>query len=388
MKRRAKNILINIGLVFVSLACMSMLTEAAFRFFNPQTSRSFQFDPVIGYRREPGLFISNVGNKYAVQKHVNSAGFMDREWNKIKPEGVTRIVVLGDSMTEAIQVENGADFQSILEKKLIQRGNKVEVLNFGLSGQNTAQEYLTLKEYALAYRPDIAIIVSTITNDTFENHPKLNGRAYVPYILFDGENEQFQPPIDPSYGFVIDYLRSHSHLVRWAMSRAYDIRQYMQGLSSDTSQKNNQTIPVFFQNFLKERDTAWDEAWIINQKLFEHMKKFTDQNHIPLIAVVIPDQTQIYDSEWEAKFNKAKLEFPKLATVDNSSIDHEDPNRRYDAIFNNAKILHIDFLELFRARHNEQLYAQNDVHLNEHGHEYVAETIKAFLIENDVGDLR
>src|SRR3989344_5077027 len=95
MKRRAKNILINIGLVFVSLACMSMLTEAAFRFFNPQTSRSFQFDPVIGYRREPGLFISNVGNKYAVQKHVNSAGFMDRAWSTRQPDAVPRLVGLG-----------------------------------------------------------------------------------------------------------------------------------------------------------------------------------------------------------------------------------------------------------------------------------------------------
>lgn len=367
---------------------LTIFTEIAFRIWFPQTSKSFEFDPIIGYRREPGKFISNVSGAYVVTKHVNTSGFTDDEWKIEKPAGTNRIAILGDSMTESIQVENDRDFESLLEKKLAERGNKVETMNFGLSGQNTAQEYLTFKHYAFRYKPDIAVVTVAITNDPSENHPKLNGRDYVPYILFDGDNERFIVPKDPSYGFPIDSLRSYSHFFRWVMSRTYDTEQALKKLwNRNGEQEKSGSTPVFFQNFLTKRDPSWEEAWTINRKLFKSIKNLTEELNMELVVIVIPDQTQVYDSLWNQKLEKAKSEFPELA-IDESTVDREDPNKRYKAIFDSEKISYIDFLNLFRSKNAEELYALEDVHLNERGHEYVAETLATFLTEHRIKNLR
>lgn len=387
MNKTLKNLLINFALVMGTLLFLFAITEILFRVFYPQSDKSYVFDKLIGYRREPGAFIKRTGNMIT-HKTVNSLGFVDTERSFEKPAGVKRIVIMGDSMTEALQVTNENDFQSLLENELNQDNNRQwEVINLGLSGQNSAQEYLTFKHYGLRFNPDSAIIVMAITNDVSENSPSLYKESDRPYLLMRNNEEIIIPPQNPTYGFPIDMLRTYFHSFRWAMNRVYDLKQqinraFTREYASRTEQKSEE-IPLFFANFLAGKNDDWQEAWKITADIFNQIKMFAQQNGINLLVIIIPDRTQVYQSDWEEQLSKAKKEFSALQNKE-LIFDNEEPSRRARAMLATLDIPFIDFLEIFKARAAEghYLYVRGDTHLNRDGHALVARELKAWVIAN------
>jgi len=99
---------------------------------------------------------------------INSQGFRDREFSTAKNDGTKRILVLGDSITFALNiVEKEKVFTSKLEKLLNSGGlkTKYEVYNMGVNGYNTVQEARNLKLNGLKYIPDIVITVYCLNDD-------------------------------------------------------------------------------------------------------------------------------------------------------------------------------------------------------------------------------
>jgi hypothetical protein len=89
----------------------------------------------------------------------NSLGFRDREHEREKPEGVYRILAIGDSISMGLMVEVSEDvYTSVLERTLREKNPNVEVLNFGVSGYNTQQEVAMLVEKGLDYAPDLVLL--------------------------------------------------------------------------------------------------------------------------------------------------------------------------------------------------------------------------------------
>src|SRR6185295_10022540 len=114
------------------------------------------------YRKEGAAYI-----------RINNDGLRDREHSKAKPPGTIRIAVIGDSYPEALPVSLEEAFWSVMAGKLDQCGvfgtNKVEVINFGVSGYGTAQELLTLRERVWTYAPDVVMLTVTTNNDVSDN---------------------------------------------------------------------------------------------------------------------------------------------------------------------------------------------------------------------------
>lgn len=115
----------------------------------------------------------------------NSLGYRDREHAPAKPPGVYRIVVIGDSITAGYQVERTEDtFPALLEAALQREGHEagdagdaddagdIEVLNFGVTGYNTAQEVETLRSRALRFAPDL-VILAYCHNDRRPPDPRI-----------------------------------------------------------------------------------------------------------------------------------------------------------------------------------------------------------------------
>lgn len=89
---------------------------------------------------------------------INNLGFHScKDYFYDKPSGVYRIVVLGDSFVEAVQVPCDKTFHYILEEKLNSYGNRVEVLNFGMGGGGRLSSLLYLIEYGEKFKPDMII---------------------------------------------------------------------------------------------------------------------------------------------------------------------------------------------------------------------------------------
>jgi hypothetical protein len=132
----------------------------------------YRFDPTIGATHNPkaeGWWMVE-GVTYIT---INDEGFRDRNHAVEKPPETFRVVVLGDSNAEALQVPMENTFWSVMERQLqgcswLAR-RPVEVLNFGVSGYSTTQELLAYEKFARKYRPDIVLLAFFIGNDLREN---------------------------------------------------------------------------------------------------------------------------------------------------------------------------------------------------------------------------
>lgn len=103
-------------------------------------SRDFRPSKLLGYEYIPNC-----------APGINSFGMRYRECSLKKPQGVFRILLLGDSITE-----NG-EWSRYLEKKLNQKG-KYEILNAAVSGWGLYQYWAYIKGKAMQFEPDLILI--------------------------------------------------------------------------------------------------------------------------------------------------------------------------------------------------------------------------------------
>jgi hypothetical protein len=149
-------------------------------------------DKYIGWKGKPNKEGYYIKRRIVQYVKINSHGFRDKERTYEKGKDVFRIVVLGDSFTEALQVPLEKTFPYILEKRLnLGVGKRFDVINLGIDGIGTAQEYLTLKYYGLKYHPDFVISQFFIGNDVVNNSLVLEswkGRPF--FVLNAGKLEE------------------------------------------------------------------------------------------------------------------------------------------------------------------------------------------------------
>lgn len=137
---------------------------------------------------------------------INRDGFRGPDYAKVKPPGVIRVAVLGDSYAEAIQVAEDKTFTAVTGRELadwaLLKGKRIEAMNFGVDGYGTAQELITLQRKVWAYSPDIVVLAIFLGNDVRNNSVVLEGDQCRPFWMYDAGN-RFQltgPFIDsPSF---------------------------------------------------------------------------------------------------------------------------------------------------------------------------------------------
>jgi hypothetical protein len=174
---------IALGLISISsilsLAAAEFILRQFYKFPQPQF---LAIDSIVGHRHRPCVegYYAREGLGFV---QINRHGFRDKKYD-VERNDKRRIAVLGDSYTEAFQVEIGQTFHGMLEAEYEDR---LEVLNFGVSGYGTGQEFLTYKYFVRRFRPDIVILAFYPGNDFRDNDKKLAGGYPRPYFSF-GEN--------------------------------------------------------------------------------------------------------------------------------------------------------------------------------------------------------
>lgn len=192
-------------------------------FYTPDRVRGVVLKPGMHgwYRKEGAAYI-----------RINSDGQRDREHARAKPPGTLRIAVLGDSYAEALQVSLEDAFWIIMEQRLQScpafAGQRVEVLNFGVSGYGTAQELLTLREKVWDYQPDLVLLAMTTNNDITDNLREFKRAEEIPYFVYrDG-----QLALDDSFRQSRTFQLRHSFLSRagrWIRGHLRVIQAFHEG---------------------------------------------------------------------------------------------------------------------------------------------------------------
>lgn len=149
---------------------------------------------------DPILGITHLENKWVDFRHegfsrdkISSAGLRDVEHQVAKPEGVKRIAFIGDSKTQALQVNIADTFVRLVEDQLNaaaadgttlpsetpqKQQKRFETINFGMSSYGLVQYFVQYLTRVRPYAPDVTVVVYHIF-DSSENIPKF-GTATLP----------------------------------------------------------------------------------------------------------------------------------------------------------------------------------------------------------------
>lgn len=137
----------------------------------PVFQELFLQDPAVGYRLKPGARVRFRTADFDTDISINSSGTRDRE---IEPKAVDeiRIVVLGDSLVLAVQVEQEETFTAVLEKRLNAHRAPGEaryrVINAGIQGYGPVEELAFFEHIASRFEADVVLVCVFVGNDAME----------------------------------------------------------------------------------------------------------------------------------------------------------------------------------------------------------------------------
>jgi lysophospholipase L1-like esterase len=174
------------GCTILSIASVSVtlcLLEVALRCFYPQPIHYYNFtriqsaagaEMVLGHRLPTvseklygyGPYVPNLVTTFAgVQMTINSRGWRDTEHVVAKRKNVTRIMVVGDSVTFGYGVELEDSFSKILEREVNRGGaGHWEVMTFGGAAANTYSQKNIIESLVRLYKPDWVIIAFNLND--------------------------------------------------------------------------------------------------------------------------------------------------------------------------------------------------------------------------------
>jgi lysophospholipase L1-like esterase len=95
---------------------------------------------------------------------INALGFRDREYDEDKPAGVTRILVVGDSIVQGDSASDAVPLDHVMANAMEDALNAAagepayEVFSTGVAGYNVVQEVAFLKRRGLDLDPDLVVI--------------------------------------------------------------------------------------------------------------------------------------------------------------------------------------------------------------------------------------
>jgi lysophospholipase L1-like esterase len=313
--------------------------------------RLMQYDPVLGYRFAAGLKvrIPHEGGGYLVKS--NRDGF--RCDHEVTPQKSRRhrVLVFGDSYTAGDGVSNGKRYSDVLEHKL----TDTEVLNFGLSGSGTDQQYLVYQQYAGQIDFD-AVVISVLVENIQRNVLKDRGWAdrageaiRVPKPWFELSRDDALTlkgvPVPQPYkadmssvaqGGVKALVRSGIHKMAGRLGPQY----------KDLCQKLTKFQP------LPEYHSANNPSWKLMQAI---LRQWVSELKVPAVIAVVPVYQYVEET---ASYKDVRKRFDELA----KSID--------------APVYHlVDDLMRQPAEARRMLRFEKDVHFTPFAHKLVGEAL-------------
>ncbi len=298
-----KKLIGKIGLVVIGCGVGFLLLELGLRVFGISYPYFYIPDDLTGYTLKPGTegLWHKEGEAYIT---INHAGWRDREHSLEKPDDTFRIVVLGDSYAEALQVPIEKTFWARLEQELpgcpALSGRTVEVLNFGVSGYSTAQELIVLRHKAAPYRPDLVMLALFTENDVRGNLRELDINPLRPYFLM----EDGHLVLDDSFRRSVDFRLQHipfssvafenSRMLQVAREAKYKLMAYWKKRlqQQGVRERGGGEIDIDLLVYRDPIDSAWESAWAITDTLVPLIRSEAEElgSRFLLVSLSNPDQ--------------------------------------------------------------------------------------------------
>lgn len=342
----------------------------------------YQPDMACGTLLRPNLNVRYIEEGRAVVR-TNSSGFRERELHTSKPDGVFRIALLGDSFTEAIQVEHEKTWARQLEKLCNQNAEnqRVEVLNFGISGFGTAQELAALENYVLPYQPDLIVLLMFTGNDIADNSREIKAGQIKPYY----QMKNGKLVLDQSFQEDDRFVAAQSQMTQLKVSliNASRVLQLCNKFYSNwkhRSPEQNVNIGLDTQVYqVPPHESKWSRAWQVTEQVLNRIKNVAGDDGASLVVVTATNPIQVLPdrAKREQYCQKANLK------------DLDYPDRRIASFGKQEQIPVLNLTPSFRTaadQSGEYFHGFKNTklgygHWNALGHEKAAGEIYKFLKE-------
>lgn len=401
-----RKLLQNLAMLFVSLLFTLALLEGAARIFKLGTGLFWQPDSQLGWVNIPDASgWESCYGECEIRVTINSKGLRDREIPYEKEPETTRILMLGDSTTAAMQVALEDTFVKQLESELNKNAGDWEVINGGVNAYGTDNELLFYRLEGEKYAPDVVFLNMYLANDIYNNNPTLElrygGQAAKPYFTLNdaGELELQNFPVEDTTTFgtkVGTFLKKNFQLPRFVAqtlalrgeipswlapivrlfgggrgaTAAGDAAQAAEGASGEDSAETAVQTPQRRPDICDPDPVAIVEnAWNVTEALILELEKEVEANGAELAVLIIPAAPQIVPPEADAEWYC------------------DVPNDRLTAFLEDAGIPYLDMLPAFREEAldgNGPYYFEKDFHMNTLGHDLTTDLLYQFVDETFV----
>jgi hypothetical protein len=247
-------------------------------------------------------------NPAGVYVRINSDGLRDREHSIAKPASTLRIALLGDSLCEASEVSLEDAFWTVFTRELSHQGQAVEVINFGVSGYGTAQEWITLQTKVWKYEPDVVLLAFT-NGDVIDNYRPLSGHPLAPYYVLRDDGALL---LDDSFRHLIRWERLRDLKASLAQnSRVIQLAGHIASGWRPSARPAPQREAAD-QLFAEPVGQDWKEAWRVTEELLARIHSDVKDHRAQLWIATLPDPIQIHPDPGVTHALADRLNVPDL----------------------------------------------------------------------------
>ena len=388
------------ALLIIVLAFSSC--EIVMRIYNRSQNRTRPIwipDTYLGLVHSPNnkfLYEKDTGETFSIWHETNALGLLGGKIDIDKPIGTERVLVLGDSFTEAFEVSSEENFCTLLQRYFDSDdaafGKTYEVVNAGVSGYSPISEYLYLRRDLIELEPDV-IVVQLFADDVFEDHKaramSVLDKEKLPvkisrYFLKD---YQGHPPLDFEKTQNISVFEQiHNVLIKTSWYIQYLHSRSFKAQENTDYNKEMMALPQFNDNeqfFIIQEDSPFFKdgtfvgvTWQNTKRYLLAIKGLAEERNAKVVFLYIPlrNQMGILDSGADVP-----LEFRRPAST--------YLNELLEKFSQREEVGFLDMLPVFEANKDEELYYINGGTLTPKGHRLVAQELFEFLNAQENGGL-
>lgn len=390
MNPRLRSASLNLALAAGAVALSLLLAEGVARLMarsarggkeQLERNRYAEYDPVLGWRKEPGAQVVYDRREYHVEYRVNRRGLRGPERAYERTPGAPRVLALGDSFVEAFMADDERTVTSRLEFHLGGRGCRAEVINGGTVGYSTDQEYLFYRDEGRKYAPDVVVLfvyhndIPWLVRERYLAYPKprLDFTTDPPVVSNQPVPPYVPPPVTAAQASSIDRPTSYLfELVKERLERG-SARTYnrLAGLRLWEPLRKlpmNEELQMYHVPELGHLRPAWSAfTWTV-----QTLSRATTSAGGRLVVAYVPSRMEVSPQVWELTQERYEID---------DSFQRDAVASRVQYIAGRLGVPILDLTEPL-ARADSLLaptYYQTDSHWNPHGQDVAAQALADFL---------
>jgi GDSL-like Lipase/Acylhydrolase family len=375
----------NVGLAAASLLSTLAVLEGVARLADepagpPVPALYTQYDPVLGWRHKPGVRVDFPQGSYS----INSLGLRDEERGYAPADDdEERILILGDSFAEGFSVPFEDSVSQVLERNLRSTGRRADVINGGVVGYSTDQEYLLYRTDLARYGARVVVLLF-FYNDILGNVLPAIGEAPKPVLCSEDESLHSSAPVPPPPRPESTKLHLHppyplgSAALEWARQRlSVSPRLYRASAHLGLWEAPEPgPPPEEFKVFKRRTPRAERRAWICTTHLLRALNDDVRAHGAELVVAYVPSKMEVSERDW----GLTRLEYSLDEGVwDRGKVAHDLAGAAGDVGFR-----FVDLTGALRRADSPLLggpYHPHGGHWNALGHRVAGDGIAAFLRE-------